>query len=276
MAVPLRQSLRIASYLARQSLRDGRSSLSSSSSSRCSMQPRLLRLRQDPAPRPRAAPAPMPVDQASARSRSAARRWCSIAGGEPLIHPEIDAIVRRARRTQEVRLPVHERAADGEASSTSSRRRRTSPGPCTSTACASATTRRSSREGVFDKAVAAIQAAKERGLPRHHQHARSSPHDSPEDGARRPRLPQRRARGRRDDDLAGLRLREGARPGPLPRRRADPRAVPRRRSPTAAASGGGSTTRRCSSTSSRARSTSSARRGGSRATRCSAGSGPAT
>ena len=49
-----------------------------------------------------------------------------------------------------------------------------------------------------------------------------------------------------------------------------------RRSPTAGASAGGSTTRRSSSTSSRARSTSSARRGGSRATRSSAGSGPAT
>ena len=39
---------------------------------------------------------------------------------------------------------------------------------------------------------------------------------------------------------------------------------------------GGSTIRRCSSTSSRARSTSGAPLGGSRATRCSAGSGPAT
>ena len=57
---------------------------------------------------------------------------------------------------------------------------------------------------------------------------------------------------------------------------ADAEAVLARRSPTATASAGGSTTRRSSSTSSRARSTSSARRGGSRATRSSAGSGPAT
>ena len=113
------------------------------------------------------------------------------------------------------------------------------------------------------------------GLPGHDQHDVLQ-HRHAQDRPRRARLPQRRARGRRDDDLAGLRLREGARPGALPRRRADPAAVPRRRSPTAGAGSGGSTTRRCSSTSSRARSTSSARRGASRATRCSAGSARAT
>ena len=74
------------------------------------------------------------------------------------------------------------------------------------------------REGTFDKAVEAIHEAQRRGFRvntnttfLHDRHA--------EDGARRARLPERRAEGRPDDALARLRLREGARPGALPRRR---------------------------------------------------------
>ena len=112
-------------------------------------------------------------------------------------------------------------------------------------------------------------------LPREHEH--DLPHDRhAEDGARRARLPERRAEGRPDDALARLRVREGARPGALPRRHRVAQAVQRGVRRRAAASAGASTTRRSSSTSSRARSTSSARRGASRATRSSAGSGPAT
>ena len=37
----------------------------------------------------------------------------SIAGGEPLVHPQIDEIVRRPRRAQEVRLSLHERDPAG-------------------------------------------------------------------------------------------------------------------------------------------------------------------
>ena len=52
------------------------------------------------------------------------------------------------------------------------------------------------------------------------------------DRARRARLPERRARGRRDADLARVRLREGARPGALPRRRRRRASCSPRRSPT--------------------------------------------
>ena len=73
------------------------------------------------------------------------------------------------------------------------------------------------REGTFDKAVDGIKEAQAPRVPRQHQH--DLPDDRhAEDGAGRPRLPERRAEGRPDDALAGLRLREGARPGALPRR----------------------------------------------------------
>ena len=150
----------------------------------------------------------------------------SIAGGEPLIHPEIDEIVRALLARKKFVYLCTNAPAAAPASSLSSRRRRTSPGPCTSTACASATTPRSASEGVFDECVARDPRGEEPRLPRHHQHdvllARP-----PEHGASGARLPERRARRRRDDDLAGLRLREGARPGALPRGRADAQALRR-------------------------------------------------
>ena len=121
----------------------------------------------------------MPVEQALAAIEECGAPMVSIAGGEPLIHPEIDEIARRARRAQEVRLPVHERAADGDASSTCSSRRRTSPGPCTSTACASATTSRSCREGVFDKAVDRDHARPRRAGFRVTTNTTFFTHDSP-------------------------------------------------------------------------------------------------
>ena len=74
-------------------------------------------------------------------------------------------------------------------------------------------------------------------LPSHHQH-HGVQHRLAADGPPRARLPQRRARGRPDDDRAGLRLREGPRPGALPRRRADASALPRCRSPTAGGASG--------------------------------------
>ena len=83
------------------------------------------------------------------------------------------------------------------------------------------------REGVFDKAVSAIRAAKEQGF-RVTTNTTFFTHDSPDTVRPGPRLHQRRARGRPDDDLAGLRLREGPGPGPLPRRQGDARAVQRR------------------------------------------------
>ena len=67
----------------------------------------------------------------------------SIAGGEPLLHPDIDRMVQALDRPQGLRLPVHQRRAAGAGASTASRRRTTSPGSSTWTAWASATTPRS-------------------------------------------------------------------------------------------------------------------------------------
>ena len=98
----------------------------------------------------------------------------SIAGGEPLMHKQIDEIVRQLLDrnkivflcTNAVLLPKHMRQVHAAP--------RTSPGWCTSTACASGTTSRSARIGVFDEAVAAIKEAKAARLPGHDQHDRSS------------------------------------------------------------------------------------------------------
>ena len=86
---------------------------------------------------------------------------------------------RRAGRAQEVRVPVHQRAAAGEEARPLQARRRTSPGRSTSTACASATTqfgrarracstRRSRRSGRPGGAASASPPTRP-----------SSPHDSP-------------------------------------------------------------------------------------------------
>ena len=184
----------------------------------------------------------------------------SIAGGEPLLHPDIDRDGRRARRAQELRLPVHERACCCGASSTASRRRRTSRSSSTSTGCASATTRPSTATACSTAASTPSGRRAARGF-RVTTNSHVLQHRLAQDRARGARLPERRPRRRRHDDLARLRLREGARPGALPRRRARRRSCSGRPSPTAGAASGGSTTRRCSSTSSRARSTSRARRG---------------
>ena len=169
----------------------------------------------------------MPVDQAIAAIEECGAPMVSIAGGEPLVHPEIDEIAAElVKRKKFVYLCTNALLME-QASSTSSSRRRTSPGPCTSTACASATTSRSAREGVFDKAVEAIREAKAPRLPRRPRTRRSSP-----------RLPETACAQVLDflnDELEvdqmmispGLRVREGARSGALPRRRADARAVPR-------------------------------------------------
>ena len=57
------------------------------------------------------------------------------------------------------------------------------------------------RDGVFDKAVAAIAEAKRRGF-RVTTNTTFFTHDTPDTVRQRARLPQRRGEGRRDDDLA--------------------------------------------------------------------------
>ena len=121
--------------------------------------------------------------------RSAAIEECgapmvSIAGGEPLIHPR-DPRDRRASWSSAGSscylctnaLLLREEAGQVQAVA------RTSPGRCTSTGCASGTTSRSA-EGVFDKAVAAIKAAKAAGF-RVTTNTTFFNTDSPTDGASR-------------------------------------------------------------------------------------------
>ena len=154
MSIPLRQSVAVGALPAEAEAQAATtSSRCSSSSSRCSpcnlacagcgkIQHPSTILKQR-----------MPVEQALAAIEECGAPMVSIAGGEPLMHPEIDVIVARAGQAQEVRLPVHERAAAAEEAATSSSRRRTSPGWCTSTGCASGTTQSVEQEGVFDEAV---------------------------------------------------------------------------------------------------------------------------
>ena len=179
----------------------------------------------------------------------------SIAGGEPLLHPDIDKIVAALverkvyvylctnavllRRRLERFTPSHFFSWVVHVDGLGERHDAAVD-----------------RVGVFDEVVEAIREAKARGLPGDHE-LDLLQHRLAEDGPRRPRLPERRPEGRRHDDLARLRLREGARPGALHGRRADPGAVRGGLRREAAQASGGSTTRRCSSTSWRARSTSS-------------------
>ena len=112
----------------------------------------------------------MPVEQALGAIEECGAPMVSIAGGEPLIHPEIAHDRRRAGGAQELRLPVHQRPAHASASSTSSSRRPYFAWAVHIDGLRERHDASVEREGVFDKAVAAIRAAKARGLPRHHQH----------------------------------------------------------------------------------------------------------
>ena len=82
------------------------------------------------------------------------------------------------------------------------------------------------RDGSLRRGGRGDQARQVEGLPRHDE-LDVLHHGLRQDDPRGPRLPERRARSRRDDDLAGLRVREGARPGALPRGRSGPGDVPR-------------------------------------------------
>ena len=239
MAIPLRQRLKLGAYLARQQLaRRKQFPLIVELEPLFAVQPGVRGLREDPVPDRGAAPA-----RAASRTRSAAMEesgapMVSIAGGEPLLHPEIGRDGGRAREAEAVRVPLHERdpaeAQDRPVHAVAvllvrDPRRRAARAPRRARSAATASSTSASRRS---------SAAKSRGLPGHdEQHVLQ--HRLAEDGARGPRLPERRARGRRDDGLARLRVREGARPGALPRRRADATAVPRRRSPTGGARSGG-------------------------------------
>src|ERR671934_2794191 len=163
MAVPLRQSLRVAAYLARQRLA-GREkfrwlvgleplyqcNLACAGCGKIQHPDHVLRRR-------------MPVDQALGAIEESGAPMVSIAGGEPLIHPEIDVIARElVRRKKFVYLCTNaiqmERKLDlfepspyfAWAVHLDGLRERHDRSVC--------------REGVFDKAVSAIRAARQKGF----------------------------------------------------------------------------------------------------------------
>ena len=236
MPVPMRQTARVGSYLMRQRLaRREKFPLSSSSSRSFSATSpaagcgkiqhpdHVLRRR-------------MTVEQALGAIEESGAPMVSIAGGEPLIHPEIHVIASElVARKRFVYLCTNALLMERKLENFT-------PSPYFAWAVHMDGLRERhdasvEREGVFDKAVAAIRAAKARGF-RVTTNTTFFTHDSPSTVRAGPRLPQRRARGRRHDDLAGLRLREGARPGALPRRRPRHASCSTRPSPTAGASAG--------------------------------------
>ncbi len=178
MPVPIRQSIRMAGYLMSQKLHRREKfpllveleplfqcNLECAGCGKIQHPEHVLRRR-------------MPVDQAVAAIEECGAPMVSIAGGEPLIHPEIDEIVRQlVARKKFVYLCTNailmERKLDkfkpspyfAWAVHMDGLRERHDDSVC--------------REGVFDKAVAAIQAAKDRGF-RVTTNTTFFTHDSPE------------------------------------------------------------------------------------------------
>ena len=104
------------------------------------LQPGLQRLRQDPTPG--RDPAPAPLAREVLRSRRRVRRPGGRDPGRRAAAPPADSRNRgRPRRTKEICLPVHERAAARSRASTSSRPRTTSASTSTSTDRSTSTTR---------------------------------------------------------------------------------------------------------------------------------------
>jgi hopanoid biosynthesis associated radical SAM protein HpnH len=163
MPVPLRQSLRVASYLARQKLAQREKfpllveleplfqcNLACAGCGKIQQPDHVLRQR-------------MPVQQALDAIEECGAPMVSIAGGEPLIHPEIDEIAAKLiERRKFVYLCTNailmERKLD-----------RFEPSPYFAWAVHIDGLRERhdasvEREGVFDKAVAAVRAAQRRGF----------------------------------------------------------------------------------------------------------------
>src|SRR2546421_12277747 len=163
MAVPLRQSVRVATYLARQRLA-GREkfpllvereppyqcNLACAGCGKIQHPDHVLKRR-------------MPVEQAIEAIEEAGAPMVSIAGGEPLIHPEIDVIAQELMKRKKfvflcTNAILMKRKLDlfepspyfAWAVHIDGLQERHDESVC--------------REGVFDKAVDAIKAAKERGF----------------------------------------------------------------------------------------------------------------
>ena len=132
------------------------------------LQPRLRRLRQD-----RLSgrdPEPAHLGRGCAAGGRRMRRAGGVDRRRRAAAAQGAAADRQGHhRAAQVRLSLHQRAADGEEARPISSRARSSSGRSISTATRRCTTARSARQGVYDRAVAAIQAAKATRLPRQHQ-----------------------------------------------------------------------------------------------------------
>ena len=163
MAIPLRQSARMASYLLEQKLRRRdkfpllveleplfQCNLECAGCGKIQHPEHVLRRR-------------MPVDQAVGAIEECGAPMVSIAGGEPLIHPEIDEIVRQLiKRKKFVYLCTNAILMDKKLD-------RFKPSPYFAWAVHMDGLRERHdesvcRDGVFDKAVAAIKTAKAAGF----------------------------------------------------------------------------------------------------------------
>jgi hopanoid biosynthesis associated radical SAM protein HpnH len=163
MSVPLRQTVRVGTYLMKQRLarRDKfpllveleplfQCNLECAGCGKIQHPEHTLRRR-------------MPVDQAVAAIEESGAPMVSIAGGEPLIHPEIDEIVRQlVARKKFVYLCTNAILMEKKLD-------KFTPSPYFAWAVHMDGLRERHdesvcRDGVFDKAVAAIQAAKKRGF----------------------------------------------------------------------------------------------------------------
>ena len=196
--MPLRQSLRVGALPAASRSSRGRDEVPAARRARAAvrLQPDVRRAAARSSTRPTILTQRMPVEQAVAAMEECGAPMVSIAGGEPLMHPEIDELVGALVGAQEVRLPVHQRAC------------------CCASSCDRFT---SSRRRYFAFAVH-IDGLRERhdesvvpgrrlrrggrgrsrclqdeGLPGHHQHDVLH-HRHAADRHRRARLPQRRPR----------------------------------------------------------------------------------
>ena len=168
----------------------------------------------------------MPVAQALGAIEESGAPMVSIAGGEPLIHPEIHEIAAElVRRKRFVYLCTNALLLEKKLENFT-------PSPYFAWAIHIDGLRERhdasvEREGTFETAVSAIGAAKARGF-RVTTNTTFFTHDSPKT--------VREVLDFLNDDLEvdemtispGIRLREGPRPGALPRREADARAVQER------------------------------------------------
>ena len=158
----------------------------------------------------------MSVEQAVGAIEESGAPMVSIAGGEPLIHPEIHMIAAELiKRKKFVYLCTNALLLERKLENFK-------PSPYFAWAVHMDGLRERhdasvEREGVFDKAVAAIKAAKARGF-RVTTNTTFFTHDSPKTVREVLDFLNDDLRRRRDDDLARLRVRESARPGALPRR----------------------------------------------------------